>query len=69
MYALILLFCSGHVVTMECVEKLIYPNNMLCPLTGITLKDTDIVPLVRVSLLQANGSCCQLFVSLYNAGS
>ena len=39
---------SGDVVTMECVEKLI-KKDMLCPISGKQLKDSDIVPLVRVS--------------------
>ncbi len=40
---------SGDVVTMECVEKLIKKNDMLCPLSGKKLKDSDIIPIVRVS--------------------
>ena len=40
--------CSGDVVTMECVEKLI-KKDMLCPITGQKLKDSDIIPLFRVS--------------------
>ena len=35
---------------MECVEKLI-KKDMLCPITGQKLKDSDIIPLYRVSYL------------------
>lgn len=34
---------------MECVEKLIRKNDMLCPLSGKKLKESDIITLVRVS--------------------
>lgn len=37
---------TGHVVTMDCVEKLI-KKDMLCPFTGAKLKDSDIIPLQR----------------------
>lgn len=37
---------SGHVVTMDCIEKLIR-KDMLCPFTGSQLKDSDIIPLQR----------------------
>ena len=37
---------SGNVVTMECVEKLIR-KDMLDPITGEKLKETDIIPLMR----------------------
>ena len=35
-------------MTMECVEKLI-KKDMLCPISGKKLKDSDIIPLNRVS--------------------
>ncbi|XP_064400832.1 nitric oxide synthase-interacting protein-like [Halichondria panicea] len=38
---------TGDVVTMECVEKLIRKNDMLCPLSGKKLKESDIITLVR----------------------
>ena len=41
--------CSGDVVTMECVDKLIRTNNMMCPLSGKKLKESDIILLYRVS--------------------
>ncbi|CAK1544744.1 unnamed protein product [Leptosia nina] len=37
---------TGHVVTMECVEKII-KKDWLHPLTGDTLKEKDIIPLQR----------------------
>ncbi|XP_014239412.1 nitric oxide synthase-interacting protein homolog [Cimex lectularius] len=37
---------TGHVVTMECVEKLI-KKDMIHPLTGEPLKETDIIPMQR----------------------
>ena len=44
------MFCfSGDVVTMECVNELIR-KDMVCPISGIKLKESDIIPLVRVSL-------------------
>ena len=40
---------SGDVVTMECVDKLIRTSDMLCPISGRTLKaDSDIISIVRV---------------------
>lgn len=39
---------SGDVVTLECVEKLIKPD-MRNPITGVKLRDKDIIPLQRVS--------------------
>nr|CCU09388.1 nitric oxide synthase-interacting protein [Suberites domuncula] len=38
---------SGEVVTMECVEKLIRTSDMMCPLTGKKLKESDIIQLDR----------------------
>lgn len=49
---------SGDVVTLECVEKLIYPNDMICPITGIKLKDSDIISLARVSQCLFGLYCC-----------
>lgn len=44
----VLLFgSSGHVITMECFEKLI-KKDWLHPLTGETLTEKDIIPLQRV---------------------
>ena len=40
---------SGDVVTVECVDKLIRKNNMLCPISGRKLKESDIILVVRVS--------------------
>ena len=37
---------TGNVVTMDCVEKLI-KKDMLCPFTGVKLKETDIIPIQR----------------------
>lgn len=37
---------TGHVVTMECVEKII-KTDWTHPLTGDKLKDKDIIPLQR----------------------
>lgn len=48
----------GDVVTMECVEKLIRKNEMLCPLSGNRLKDSDIIPIVRVSLIVTHAVPC-----------
>lgn len=39
--------CSGAVVTLECVEKLI-KKDMLDPISGDKLADKDIIPLQRV---------------------
>lgn len=36
-------------VTVECVDKLIRKNNMLCPISGRKLKESDIILVVRVS--------------------
>lgn len=41
--------CRGDVVTVECVDKLIRKNNMLCPISGRKLKESDIILVVRVS--------------------
>ena len=35
-------------MTQDCVERLIRKNNMLCPISGKVLKDSDIIPIVRV---------------------
>jgi nitric oxide synthase-interacting protein len=43
----VLLRPSGDVVTQECVDKLIRTSNMLCPITGKTLKEKDLIPLQR----------------------
>ena len=40
----------GDVITMDCVERLIRKNGMLCPITGKVLKDSDIIRIVRVSV-------------------
>lgn len=37
---------TGHVVTMDCIERLI-KKDMLCPFTGAKLKESDIIPLQR----------------------
>lgn len=37
---------TGDVVTMECVNELIR-KDMVCPISGIKLKESDIIPLVR----------------------
>lgn len=37
---------TGNVVTMDCVEKLI-KKDMLCPFTGATLKEKDIIHMQR----------------------
>ena len=46
---------------MECVDKLIRPD-MICPLSGKKLKESDIISIVRVSLLiqhfEHNGWVC-----------
>ena len=42
---------SGDVVTQECVDKLIRTSNMLCPITGKTLKGKDLIPLQRVNII------------------
>ena len=33
---------------MECVDKLIRKSDMLCPISGKKLKESDIIPVVRV---------------------
>lgn len=46
-------FCfvsSGHVITMECLEKLI-KKDWLHPLTGEKLTENDIIPLQRVGVI------------------
>jgi len=40
-------FSSGHVITMECFEKLI-KKDWLHPLNGDKLTEKDIIPLQRV---------------------
>jgi len=42
-----LFFSSGHVITMECFEKLI-KKDWLHPLNGDKLTEKDIIPLQRV---------------------
>lgn len=37
---------TGNVVTMDCVEKLI-KKDMLCPFTGVKLREKDIIPMQR----------------------
>jgi len=37
---------TGKVVTMDCVEKLI-KKDMLCPFTGVKLKEKDIITMQR----------------------
>ena len=39
---------SGDVVTQECVDKLIRTSDMLCPITGKTLRGKDLIHLQRV---------------------
>jgi hypothetical protein len=41
---------SGDVVTKECVDKLI-KKDMMHPLTGEKLKDSDFIPLQRVIII------------------
>ena len=43
-------YYSGDVVTLECVEKVI-KKDMICPITGQKLKDSDIIVMQRVSRL------------------
>lgn len=46
-------FCfvsSGHVITIECLEKLI-KKDWLHPLTGEQLTEKDIIPLQRVGII------------------
>uniref|UniRef100_H2YSP6 Nitric oxide synthase-interacting protein n=1 Tax=Ciona savignyi TaxID=51511 RepID=H2YSP6_CIOSA len=38
---------TGHVVTLECVDKIIRKNGMRHPVTDEVLKETDIIPLTR----------------------
>lgn len=42
------MFYRGHVVTLDCVEKLV-KKDMLHPITGAKLTDKDIIVLQRVS--------------------
>ena len=42
-----LIYFSGDVVTMECIEKLV-KKDMVHPLTGEKLKEKDIIVLQRV---------------------
>ena len=44
---MLLLVSSGHVITMECFEKLI-KKDWLHPLNGDKLTEKDIIPLQRV---------------------
>ena len=48
-YYTVCALCSGDMVTVECVDKLIRRNNMLCPISGRKLKESDIILVVRVS--------------------
>ena len=41
---------SGDVVMQSCYERLI-KDTMTCPLTGVKLKETDIIPIIRVRRL------------------
>ena len=41
-----MLYASGDVVTLECVEKLIR-KDMVCPITGQKLKEADIIVMQR----------------------
>lgn len=45
-----LFFFSGHVITMECFEKLI-KKDWLHPLNGQKLTEKDIIPLQRVWII------------------
>lgn len=38
---------TGDVVTMECIDKLIRKNDMLCPISGQTLRESDIITIMR----------------------
>lgn len=40
------LFCSGSVVTQECVDKII-KKDMIDPINGKTMKESDFIPLQR----------------------
>ena len=51
---------SGDVVTLECVDKLIRKSNMLCPITGQTLREKDIIVLQRVRI--SASACLTVFV-------
>lgn len=42
------MYHSGDIVTLECVEKVI-KKDMICPITGKKLKDSDIIVMQRVS--------------------
>ena len=41
------MLCSGEVITSNCYERLV-KETMTCPLTGVKLKETDIIPIIRV---------------------
>ena len=43
--------CSGDAVTMECVDKLIRKSGMLCLISGQKFKESDIIAIVRVSVM------------------
>ena len=49
MHIIICSYFSGDVVTLECVEKVI-KKDMICPITGQKLKDSDIIVMERVSI-------------------
>ena len=51
---------SGDVVTMECVDKLIRPNDMLSPITGEKLKESDIISVMRVRVLDIRTDSIEL---------
>lgn len=36
---------------MDCVEKLIRKNGMVCPISGKILKESDIIMIARVSII------------------
>ncbi len=48
-FVVVICCSSGDVITTDCVEKIIRKNGMLCPLSGKTLKEKDIIHIVRVS--------------------
>lgn len=69
----IVVYFSGNVVTMECVEKLIKPD-MVCPITGQKLKESDIIIMERVScrilsFIPVTYTYCMLTVTVYCKGS
>lgn len=57
-------YYSGHVVTMECFEKLI-KKDMIHPLTSTKLKEKDIIPLQRVSIIDLHHFIDVFIYSLY----